>query len=436
MKNRISKSLFLGIGSAIVATASYALIVPKHKSPPQSEQLITDSKTAISELPDIINDPQLPLVEIVEPEPYKWTSYTIESGDSLSEIFSKFNLTHTELNNIITADKLGKLFVALSPGKTLQFKTDMEGNLEQLTYELDAVETLVASREEKDFTIEKLSKEVEHKIVSAQATIENSLFLDGKTAGLSDKIVMQLVDIFAWDIDFALNIREGDQITLLYEKLFVNGHEIDTGDIIAAEFINQGETHTAVRFEDKQGNSSYYSPDGKRMQKAFLRTPVDFARISSHFNLHRKHPVLNKIRAHKGVDYAAKPGTPVKSTANGKIVYRGWKGGYGRVVIVQHGKKYSTLYAHLSRYKKGHQVGSSVKQGDVVGYVGSSGLATGPHLHYELRVNGVHRNPLTVRLPNTTPIEKSQFAEFKQQTQPLLSQLEQAKAVHFAKNDF
>lgn len=423
------------MGSAIVATASYALITPKPKTVSQAAQIKSDSKAAILSLSDIIG-PQLTQPPQQESKPFSWTSYTIKAGDSMSAIFSKFNLALSELNQIIQSDTLGKAFVAISPGQTLQIKTNLNGQLEQLIYELDGIETLIATRNSDHFEIEKLSKEVERKTVSAQAVINNSLFLDGKNAGLSEKTVMQLVDIFAWDIDFALDIQEGDQITVLYEKLFVNGHEIDTGDIIAAEFINRGKAHTAVRYEDNAGNRSYYSPDGQRMQKAFLRTPVDFARISSHFNLHRKHPVLNKIRAHKGVDYAAKPGTPVKSTANGKIIYRGWQRGYGRVVIVQHGKKYSTLYAHLSRYKKGHRIGSNIRQGEVIGYVGSSGLATGPHLHYELRVNGVHRNPLTVRLPDTTPIDQSLFADFKQQTQPLLSQLEQAKATSLAKSEY
>jgi murein DD-endopeptidase MepM/ murein hydrolase activator NlpD len=241
---------------------------------------------------------------------------------------------------------------------------------------------------------------------------------------------MQLSEIFAWDIDFALNLRKNDQITVVYEKLFVDDKEIGTGNIISAEFVNQGHSYTAVRFEDVQGNASYFSPDGKSMRKPFLRTPVNFARISSHFNLKRRHPVLNRIRAHKGVDYAAKTGTPVKTTGDGKIIYRGRKGGYGRVVIVQHGKSYRTLYAHLSNYRKGQKVGSRVKQGQTIGYIGKSGLATGPHLHYEFRVNGVHRNPLTVKLPHTDPIKKSLLAEFKKQTQPLIAQLNKVKASH------
>ena len=363
---------------------------------------------------------------------YNWI---IESGDSLSAIFSKLGLDKDELNNIIHANQYGKLFESLTTGKALQIKINQDGRLEQLFYQIDSLETLTAIRDADQFTFEMHSKEVQHKIASVQTRINNSWYLDGKKAGLTNKTIMELADIFAWDIDFALNIQNGDLITVMYEKLLVNGHEIDTGDIIAAEVINQGNTYTAVRYKDHNGNTNYYSPDGKRMRKAFLRSPVDFTRISSHFNLKRKHPVLNKIRAHKGVDYAAKTGTPVKSIGDGKIIFRGRKGGYGRVVIVQHGKSNSTLYAHLSSYGKGQRVGDLVKQGNIIGRVGSSGLATGPHLHYEFLVNGVHRNPLTIRLPNSEPIDYSLLAEFKLQTQPLINQLQQIKSTVFAKNE-
>ncbi|MGR9073586.1 MAG: peptidoglycan DD-metalloendopeptidase family protein [Gammaproteobacteria bacterium] len=338
------------------------------------------------------------------------------------------------MHKIIHTNEFGEQFASIRPGKTLVVKTSPAGRLEQLTYKKDAVETLVATRQGDQFSVEKKSKEVEHRVAIANKKIHTSLFWDGKEAGLSDKLIMELAEIFAWDIDFALSLREGDSFTVLYEKLFVNDHEIDSGAILAAEFVNQGRTYQAVRYVDKQGNSNYYAPDGGSMRKAFIRTPVDFARISSHFNLHRKHPVLNRIRAHKGVDYAASIGTPVKSTGKGKIIFRGRKGGYGNVVIVQHGSNYSTLYAHLSRFKSGQQLGSRVMQGQVIGYVGKTGLATGPHLHYEFRVNGVHRNPLTVKLPNDPPIEKSLISDFKQQTQPLLVQLAQATSQMIAKN--
>lgn len=418
------------MGIAFVASTSYALITPNSNK--------FDSTKADLAIPTIlekpvtiaINNPVLSTTEVITDADAISHSITheVKQGESLSIIFSELDFSKTDLHNIIHANELGPQFATITPGKKLIVNLNPEGQLQELVYQKNVIDTLIAARTDDGFDVEIISKNVDRQITSAQTTINSSLFLDGKEAGLSDKLIMQLADIFAWDIDFALSLRKGDQFTVVYEKVFVEGKEIDTGNIISAEFINQGHPYTAVRFEYKDGKANYFSPDGKSMRKAFLRTPVDYARISSHFNLKRKHPVLNRIRAHKGVDYAARSGTPIKTTGDGKIVYRGRKGGYGRVVIVQHGQKYSSLYAHISNYKRGQRVGNHVKQGQVIGYVGKSGLATGPHLHYEFRVNGVHRNPLTVKLPNALPIKKSLLAEFKQQTQPILAQLNKAKA--------
>ncbi|HIF54995.1 MAG TPA: peptidase M23, partial [Methylococcaceae bacterium] len=329
-----------------------------------------------------------PSVAIPQRKNFKILSHQIKAGESISSIFSALDVSRTDLHKIIHANKLGEQFASIAPGKTLQLSIDASGQLQQLTYHKNAIDTLKAELIHNKFNVELISKPIETRIASTQAIINASLFLDGQAAGLSDKLIMQLADIFAWDIDFALSLRKGDMFTVVYEKIFVENKEIDSGNILSAEFINRGHTYTAVRFEDKDGTADYFTPEGKSMRKAFLRTPVDFARISSRFNLKRKHPVLNRIRAHKGVDYAARSGTPIKTTGDGKIIYRGRKGGYGRVVIVQHGQKYSSLYAHMSRYKKGQKVGSHVKQGQIIGYVGKSGLATGAHLHYEFRING------------------------------------------------
>ncbi|MCK5478518.1 MAG: peptidoglycan DD-metalloendopeptidase family protein [Methylococcales bacterium] len=430
MKEKTYNPLLLGIGIAFVASTSYALITPNSTK--------VDSINADLAIPTIIeesvtiaiNNPVLFTTEVITEADAKPHTiiHEVKQGESLSTIFSGLDLSKTDLHKIIHANELGPQFATITPGKKLIVNFNPEGHLQELVYKKNLIDTLVAARTDDGFNVEVISKNVEKQITSTQTTINSSLFLDGKEAGLSDKLIMQLADIFAWDIDFALSLRKGDQFTVVYEKVFVEGKEIDTGNIISAEFVNQGHPYTAVRFEDKNGKANYFTPDGKSMRKAFLRTPVDFARISSHFNLKRKHPVLNRIRAHKGVDYAARSGTPIKTTGDGKIVYRGRKGGYGRVVIVQHGQKYSSLYAHMSNYKRGQRVGNHVKQGQVIGYVGKSGLATGPHLHYEFRVNGVHRNPLTVKLPHALPIKKSLLAEFKQQTQPLLAQLNKAKA--------
>ncbi|MGZ5052829.1 MAG: peptidoglycan DD-metalloendopeptidase family protein [Methylobacter sp.] len=263
---------------------------------------------------------------------------------------------------------------------------------------------------------------------TAHVVIETSLFLDGLEAGLSKELILQLIEIFAWDIDFATNLRPGDQFTIVYGKKLVDGKESDTDEIIAAEFVNQGTPHAAVRYIDETGTASYYTPDGQSMQRAFLSAPVDFIKISSPFDTHRKHPILNRIRAHKGIDYAARTGTPVKTTGDGIVTFCGRNGAYGQVVIIQHNDHYETLYAHLSDFKKGLTVGDHVKQGDMIGYVGQTGLATGPHLHYEFHVDGTYRDPETVKIPHSMPIRSALLDDFNSQTQPFFSQLVQAKA--------
>jgi murein DD-endopeptidase MepM/ murein hydrolase activator NlpD len=245
-------------------------------------------------------------------------------------------------------------------------------------------------------------------------------------------MTMELASIFGWDIDFALDIRKGDEFVVLYDELYLDGEKVGEGHILAATFINQGKTYQAVRYTDGSGVTDYYSPDGKVMHKTFLRTPVEYTRISSGFSLGRLHPILNRIRAHKGVDYAAPTGTPVKVTANGKIIFEGRKGGYGNTVIVQHGNHYSTLYGHLSRFSSGLSSGSSVRQGQVIGYVGMTGLATGPHLHYEFRIDGVHHDPLTVKLPGSEPLDKAYLADFREKAASLTSKLDALLSVRVA----
>jgi murein DD-endopeptidase MepM/ murein hydrolase activator NlpD len=238
---------------------------------------------------------------------------------------------------------------------------------------------------------------------------------------------MNLAGIFAWDVDFVLDIRGGDHYYILFEEIYQEGKYITDGEIIAAEFNNSGRTFQAIRFVDKSGRSDYYTPDGLSVRKAFVRAPVDFSRISSSFNPRRKHPILNTIRAHRGVDYAAPSGTSIKAAGDGKVIFRGRKNGYGNAVIVQHGGNITTLYAHMSRFHNSSRVGRRVVQGQTIGYVGMTGLATAPHLHYEYRLNGVHRNPRTVRLPQADPIREEYRADFLAAAAPILDELLQYK---------
>jgi len=323
----------------------------------------------------------------------------------------------------------------IRPGEIINLRFSQDNVLEELVYTPSKIETIKFYRTDSGYEGQKLVRKPERRIMLTHGTIDSSLFLDGKKAGLSEKLIVQLAKIFAWDIDFALNIQPDDQFTLIYEKLYLDGEEYDTGGIQAAEFVTSSQTFRAIRYVDSQGLVNYYDPEGNNLRKSFLRTPVEFTRISSRFNLHRRHPVLNRIRAHKGVDYAAPKGTPVRATGDGKIRFIGTKRGYGHVIIVQHQQKYSTLYAHLLHFDKKVKRTKTVRQGQIIGYVGKSGLASGYHLHYEFRIKGVHRNPLTVQLPIAPAIEKTRLAEFKRNTNALLNQLDKAKVILVARSD-
>ena len=240
---------------------------------------------------------------------------------------------------------------------------------------------------------------------------------------MSNSIVMEMVRVFGWDVDFVKDIRSGDHFHVIYESHTMNDKWLSDGNILAAEFTTQGQTYRAIRFEDEHGEANFYNPEGQSMLGTFLRSPVEFSRISSRFGK-RKHPILKTWRAHNGVDYAAKRGTPIRTTASGKIVHVGKKGGYGRTVVITHAGRFSTLYAHMNGYAKGLKVGDRVKQGETIGYVGSSGLATGPHLHYEFRVDGVHRNSLTYKTPKASSISAESKVKFETIAAPMLAQLD------------
>ena len=353
-----------------------------------------------------------------------WHTVTVKSGDSLAGIFSRLDIPARQLHDLLEQGGAASNLKRIYPGQTLHLLTSKDDGLLKLSYQIDQLSVLEINRDGKDFDISTTHLTPERREISTSGVIDSSLFMAGQKAGLSDSLTMELAGIFAWDVDFALDIRKGDQFTVLYEELYLDGENIGGGNILAAEFVNHGKRYQAIRYTDASGKTDYYSLDGKSMRKTFLRTPVEFSRISSRFSLGRKHPILNKIRAHKGVEYAATRGTPISATGNGKIVHHGKKGGYGNTIVIQHGSKYSTLSAHMSQSRGGLKVGSKVKQGHTSGSFGRSGLATGPHLHYEFRVNGVHRNPLTVSLPVSNPVPKKHMVDFDQVTSPIIAQLD------------
>ncbi|MGD8955890.1 MAG: peptidoglycan DD-metalloendopeptidase family protein [Chromatiaceae bacterium] len=355
--------------------------------------------------------------------PDTWVEHRIAKGESLARIFAAQGLDAALLHRIVNSSKEAKSLAKIQPGQKIRFLFDENSELTRLELHRNRVESLRVGISDDDISVEQISKAVEKRTASAAAVIEASLFVDAQKAGLSDGQIMDLASIFGWDIDFALEIRAGDQFRVLFEEHYLDGEKLRDGPILAAEFTNRGKTYRAVRYEDRNGEVGYFDDDGHSKRRAFIRTPIKFARVSSRFNPKRWHPILKRWRSHKGVDYAAPVGTPIRASGDGRVSFRGTKGGYGRTVILQHAGQYTTLYAHLSKYSKRAKVGARVKQGQVIGYVGKSGLASGPHLHYEFRVHGVHKDPLRVQLPKALALPKSEIPTFRETTAPLLAQL-------------
>lgn len=370
---------------------------------------------------------------VVETDPLHRT-IQVANGDTLSTVFAKVGLPATALHQVLSSSKDAKQFTRLKVGQALEFKLSPDGQLERLHSKLSDLESIALEKSDKGFSFKRELVKPEVQTTYAHGVIRSSLFLSAKRAGLSHSLTMDLANVFGYDIDFAMDIREGDEFELIYEEKVVNGKQVGTGNILSARFTNRGKTFTAVRYTNKQGTTSYYNANGESMRKAFIRTPVDFARISSRFSTGRRHPVLNKIRAHKGVDYAAPRGTPIKAAGDGRVTLAGRHGGYGNAVIIQHGQRYRTLYAHMQGFAKGMRNGASVKQGQIIGYIGTTGLSTGPHLHYEFQINGVHVDPLSQKLPMADPIARNEKARFMQLSKPLMAQMDKEKSTLLALN--
>ncbi|MDP9508232.1 peptidoglycan DD-metalloendopeptidase family protein [Pseudomonas protegens] len=356
----------------------------------------------------------------------------VAKGDTLSTLFEKVGLPATSVHEVLASDKQAKQFSQLKHDQKLEFELTQDGQLSNLHSKVSDLETITLTKGPKGFTFNRVITKPVVRSAYVHGVINSSLSQSAARAGLSHSLTMDMANIFGYDIDFAQDIRQGDEFDVIYEQKVANGKVVGTGNILSARFTNRGKTYTAVRYTNKQGSSSYYTADGNSMRKAFIRTPVDFARISSRFSMGRKHPILNKIRAHKGVDYAAPRGTPIKAAGDGKVLLAGRRGGYGNTVIIQHGNTYRTLYGHMQGFAKGVKTGGSVKQGQVIGYIGTTGLSTGPHLHYEFQVNGVHVDPLGQKLPMADPIAKAERARFLQQSQPLMARMDQEKATMLA----
>ncbi|KPV89967.1 Murein DD-endopeptidase MepM [Pseudoalteromonas sp. P1-30] len=423
------KLLILGLVSAIVGLA----FLPSEKATASKDnsanaleigkryelQVKVEDNEKLTELNSLEAAEKLPEYDLVD--------HQVKNGDNLAIIFKRAGFSAQTLHKLINTNAETRKLTKIHPGEILSFATAENGDLAQLRYVISKTDTLfVTLNDEGNYDTSIDSKEIETLSKTAGGEISSSFWTSAIAAGLSERQIMNFADIFGWDVDFANDIRKGDQFGLIYESHYVDGEFIGTGKIIAAEFINQGQRYAAIRHTD----GSFYTPEGRSMKKAFLRAPVNFKYISSSFNPRRLHPVTGQVRAHRGIDYAARTGTPVVASGNGKVIKAGYSKYNGNYVFISHGTQYVTKYLHLN--KKLVKTGQKVKQGDKIGTVGSTGRVTGAHLHYEFLVNGVHRNPKTVKLPKSEPLPRSELAKFKPIAENFIAQLERNRELQLA----
>lgn len=349
-----------------------------------------------------------------------WKLVEVRSGQSLDMIFREQGLSPGLLHNILALNAETRNLKKIRPGDVFGFQLDDDGTFRRMRYSLDESSYLLIDQYEDGLQASIAERQLSMQMNEARGSIDSSLFLAGKAAGMSDAMVMKLANIFGWDIDFVLDIRAGDRFSLIYEKVFRDGEYLRDGEILAATFVNQGEKFQAIRFEADNG-PQYYAPDGRHMRKAFLRAPLNFSYISSNFNPKRFHPILKRVKAHNGIDYRAPTGTPVYAAGDGRVSRSAYSQYNGHHVFIQHANSIETRYLHFTN--RSVKQGERVKQGQVIGYVGSTGLAEAPHLHYEFVVNGAHRNPRTVSLPAVKPLQGDYLAAFSEHAAPYLTQL-------------
>ncbi|TCO71894.1 peptidoglycan DD-metalloendopeptidase family protein [Chromatocurvus halotolerans] len=426
--SRVSHTHLLGLAGITVAVAITALMAPggdvEANRPgaiatdielidgTSGETAATDSAVAASstagsaplDIPEALATPA---------DAPAWRELIIQSGDNLSVLFKRAGHTDRDVYDIVNTAPQGKALERIYPGQTLAFLSDDDGNLSAVRHVIDPLQSVIYRRMDGGFSSERLAREPEIRQAWASGEIESSLFLAGRDAGLSSNLIMELANVFGGVIDFVLDPRRGDTMHVLYEELYLDGDKLSDGRILAASFTNRGETFNAFRYRDSSGRDSFYNEEGVSMRKAFLMAPVDFTRISSDFNLARKHPIYKTTRPHRGTDYAAPRGTPVFASGDGRVIEAGYTRANGNYVFIQHGEKYITKYLHL--HKRKVSKGQKVVQSQVIGTVGATGAATGPHLHYEFLVSGVHRNPRTIhkQLPKAKSLAAAELPEFR-----------------------
>ena len=377
------------------------------------------------ELQHVVENIALPAAPAASAEETRyWREERIQRGDTVASVLARLNVNDADALTYLLQAKDVRSLYQLIPGRAIRVVTTDDGGLDSLSYVNTDGRRLHVTRGESGFSSTEELPQTEQWVMHSSGEIETSLFAATDSSGIPEMIALQLAEIFSSDIDFHRDLRRGDRFSVVYEALAADGEFVGFGRVLSAEFVNQGRTLRAVFFRDDRGRNGYYSPDGRNMRKAFLRSPIEFSRVTSGFTSARFHPVLNTWRAHNGIDYGAPTGTRVRVTADGYVTFVGRKGGYGNVVTVRHPNGYVTLYAHLSGFSQGMRQGRRVIQGEMVGFVGSTGLATGPHLHYEFHVNGVHQNPLRLAVPPGPPITAQLRPAFDEFAQPLFARLD------------
>ncbi len=428
-------SRFIPRTHALIAICLSVILVILASLP--SEKAIASRNTKTIELPALSEARQSPPPQDQTPAPERlaeapinrFKKETVKSGDNLSKIFHRAGLSDNEMFKLVNSSKQAKGLARLRPGQEFTFEITQKGKLSTLTRHIDRLNSETFALTDKTYAYSKNEKQPTIELAMRRGTIKSSLYNAGTAAGLDDELIMELAGIFGWDIDFALDLRSGDSFKILFEEKFLEGEHIGAGQILAAEFTNQNTTFKAVMYTDKKGRVQYYSPTGKAMRKAFLRAPLDFRRISSNFNPRRLHPITKRVKPHRGTDYAASRGTPVWAAGDGKVISSGYTKANGNYIVIQHGGDIRTKYLHL--HKRKVKKGSRVKQKQVIGTVGSTGMSNGPHLHYEFLLSGVHRNPRTIvkKLPKARSVPKNELQRFFAQTQPLVAHLQQSTKV-------
>ncbi len=384
----------------------------------------------------VVENVELPQVQATDSGAFDfWREERIARGDTLQSLLSRLGIVGEEARQAMAAAHGNKALGRLVPGRSVLARVTSGGQLMLFRYLVSDENLVTLTRVSDRFQVGEQPAALESRQIMRSGKIEGSLFGATDAADVPDRIASEMAEALSGDIDFHKDLRRGDHFSVVYEAFYLDGQLVKTGRLLAAEFINQDKHYQAIYFKDAQGHEGYFNQDGQSLKRAFLKSPMPFSRISSGFSGARFHPVLQRWRAHKGIDYAAPTGAPVRAVADAKVEFLGRQGGYGNLIVLKHQGAYSTAYGHLSRYGKGLRRGASVSQGQVIGYVGSTGLATGPHLHYEFRINNVQKNPLALKLPTSYPLDSRSRALFASRAQPLIANLQLLRNTNLASLD-